>query len=510
VISKAYGIITKYYIYKEHRMKILLVYPEYPDTFWSFKHALKFISKKAGFPPLGLLTVAAMLPKEWDIKLVDMNVNTLKDKHLQWADLVFISAMSIQKASVERVIDRCKKIGTKIVAGGPLFTTRYKEFKDVDYLVLNEAEITLPPFLEDLNNGCAQHIYTSREVPDIQQTPIPLWELINMRKYSSMSLQYSRGCPFNCEFCDISAIYGKKVRTKSPDQIVAELESLYVKGWREGIFFVDDNFIGIKKKLKKTILPAMIKWMRAKRYPFSFNTEASIDLSDDEELMQMMVKAGFTSVFVGIESPNEESLTECNKFQNKNRDLVASVKKIHQSGLQVQGGFIVGFDNDPPSIFEKLITFIQESSIVTAMVGLLNAPHGTRLYQRLLKENRLLKDSSGDNTDFSTNFVPKMTLEKLLKGYKRIVSSIYSPKYYYQRVKSFLKEYKPAQKTTFRFNYSNMGALIKSMLFLGIKEKERVYYWRLFFWSLFRRPRLFPMAITFCIYGFHFRKVFSC
>jgi radical SAM superfamily enzyme YgiQ (UPF0313 family) len=491
-------------------MKVLLVYPEYPDTFWSFKHALKFISKKAGFPPLGLLTVAAMLPKEWEKKLVDMNVTTLKDKHLRWADLVFISAMSIQKASVKRVIYRCKKIGTRIVAGGSLFTTRYKEFKDVDYLVLNEAEITLPPFLEDLNKGCAQHIYTSREYPDIQKTPIPLWELINMSKYSSMNLQYSRGCPFNCEFCDISAIYGNKVRTKSADQIVGELESLYLHGWREGIFFVDDNFIGIKKKLKKTILPAMIKWMRMKGYPFSFNTEASIDLSDDDELMQLMVKAGFTSVFVGIESPNEESLTECNKFQNKNRDLAASVNKIHQSGLQVQGGFIVGFDNDPPSIFEELIAFIQESSIVIAMVGLLNAPHGTRLYQRLLKEDRLLKDSSGDNTDFSTNFIPKMTYEKLLKGYKRIVSSIYSPEYYYQRVKSFLKEYKSSQKRTFRFNYSNIGALFKSMFLLGIKEKERTYYWRLFFWSLFKRPRLFPMAITFSIYGFHFRKVFSC
>jgi radical SAM superfamily enzyme YgiQ (UPF0313 family) len=490
-------------------MKILLVYPKHPDTFWSFKHALKFISKKAGFPPLGLLTVAAMLPKEWEKKLVDMNVTKLKDKYIEWADLVFISAMSIQKASVIDIVKKCKKIGTKIVAGGPLFTAGYDAFEGINYLVLKEAENTLAPFLADLKNGCAKHIYTTQELSDMQKTPIPLWNLINMKKYSSMSIQYSRGCPFNCEFCDITVLFGRKVRTKKAEQIVAELESIYLQGWRDGVFFVDDNFIGNKQRLKKEILPAIIEWMEMRGHPFTFNTEASINLSDDEELMRLMVKAGFTSVFVGIESPNEESLAECNKLQNKNRDLIACVKKIHTSGLQVQGGFIVGFDNDPPSIFERLITFIQESGIVTAMVGLLNAQRGTKLYQRMVKENRLLKDDSGNNTDFSINFIPKMNYEKLITGYKNIVTKIYSPEHYYQRVKKFLKEYKLQQKRTFRPNLSNLQALFKSMFFLGIKEKERVYYWKLFFWSLFRRPRLFPLAITFSIYGFHFRKVYS-
>ena len=490
-------------------MKILLVYPEYPDTFWSFKYALKFISKKASFPPLGLLTVAAMLPKKWEKRLVDMNVITLSDRDIRWADYVFISAMSIQKKSVKKVIAKCKRLRTKIVAGGPLLTTGYKDSDNVDHLVLNEAKTTLPLFLKDLKNGYAKHIYTSKKLPDIEKTPIPLWELINMKNYSSMNTQYSRGCPFNCEFCDIPVLYGHKVRTKSKDQILAELESLYFQGWRDGVFFVDDNFIGNKEKLKKEILPAIIEWMKRKRHPFSFNTEASINLSDDEELMQLMVKAGFTSVFVGIETPNEESLAECNKFQNKNRDLVACVKKIQNFGLQVQGGFIVGFDNDPPSIFERLIAFIQESGIVTAMVGLLNAPRGTRLYQRLVKEGRLLKDISGDNTDFSTNFIPKMDYKILIKGYKRIISRIYSPKNYYKRVIRFLKEYKPLQKKAFRFHLSYLEAFFKSILLLGIKEKGRNYYWKLFFWSLFRHPRLFPLAITFSIYGFHFRKVFE-
>jgi radical SAM superfamily enzyme YgiQ (UPF0313 family) len=438
-----------------------------------------------------------------------MNVTTLEDKDLEWADFVFVSAMSIQKASAKEVISRCKKMDIKIVAGGPLFTTGYEEFEDVDHFVLNEAEITLPPFLEDLKNGCAQHIYTSQELPDIQKTPLPLWDLIDMKKYAVMSIQYSRGCPYDCEFCNISVLYGRKVRTKSKTQIVGELENLYSQGWRGDLFFVDDNFVGRKRKLKEEILPAIIEWMERKRHPFSFNTEASIDLSDDDELMQCMVKAGFTSVFVGIETVNEESLAECNKAQNKNRDLVACVKKIQKFGLQVVGGFIVGFDSDPPSIFERLSVFIQESGIVTAMVGLLNAPRSTSLYQRLVKEGRLLKDASGDNTDFSINFVPKMDYEILIKGYRRIISGIYSPEPYYRRVKEFLREYKPSQKRTFRFHFSYLGAFLKSILFLGIIERERVYYWKLFLWSLFRRPQLFHLALTFAIYGFHFRKIFG-
>lgn len=494
---------------KESKIKILLVYPKYPDTFWGFKHALKFIFKKATSPPLGLLTVAAMLPEEWEKKLVDMNVTILNDKDLEWADLVFISATYVQKKSVKEIISRCKKMGVKIVAGGPLFTTEYEEFSDIDHFVLNEAEITLPPFLEDLKNGCAKYIYTSNQWADIKKTPIPLWELINMKKYAIMDIQYSRGCPFNCEFCDITLLYGHMPRTKDKGQVVAELESLYSRGWRDGVFFVDDNFIGNKRKLKKEILPAIAKWMEQKGHPFSFGTQTSIDLSDDEELMQLMVKAGFDTVFVGIETPEEESLSECGKFQNKNRDLIACVKKIQKFGLKVQGGFIVGFDNDPLSIFETQIEFIQKSGIVTAMVGLLNAPRGTKLYQRLEKENRLLKDVSGDNTDCSINFIPKMDYDTLINGYRKILSTIYSPAYYYERVKKFLKEYKPLQKKIFRFRFNYLGTFFKSILYLGIIGKGRVHYWKLFFGTTFRCPRLFPLAMTFAIYGFHFREIFE-
>ena len=490
-------------------MNILLVYPQFPDTFWGLKYALKFISKKATHPPLGLLTVAAMLPKNWEKKLVDMNVTTLKDKDLVWADYVFISAMSIQRASVQELLIRCKRKGVKTVAGGPLFTTECEAFEDVDHLVLNEAETTLPPFLEDLGRGCAARMYCSNEFPDIATTPLPLWELISMKKYAEMSIQYSRGCPFHCEFCNIPALYGHKVRTKGKEQIIRELEAIYRQGWRGDVFLVDDNFIGNKGKLKRDILPAMSAWMEEKQHPFTFNTEASINLSDDEELMELMVKAGFASVFVGIETPNEESLAECNKVQNTNRDLVGSVRKIQGSALYVTGGFIVGFDNDPPSIFERMTAFIRETGIVTAMVGLLNAPRGTKLYQRLVQEGRLLKDVSGDNTDFSMNFIPHMDYDLLIKGYKDILGRIYSPATYYIRVREFLKEYTPLQRKPFHFHVNYLGAFLKSMLFLGIIGKERFYYWRLFFWSLFRRPQLFPLALTFSIYGYHFRKIFE-
>jgi len=488
-------------------LNILLVYPLYPDTFWSFKHALKFVSKKASFPPLGLLTVAAILPQEWDKKLIDMNASKLRDEDILWADYVFISAMSIQSQSADEVISRCNKLNRNVVAGGPHFTSNYEKYNNVDYLVLKEAEITLPQFLNDLKSGKPKHIYTTDQWADITTTPLPLWELISFKKYSSMNLQYSRGCPYDCEFCDITVLYGRKPRTKTKEQVIAELEQLYSSGWKGPVFFVDDNFIGNKPKLKKEILPAITEWMKIRKSPFYLNTEVSINIADDEELMRLMVLAGFEAVFVGIESPNEESLLECNKMQNRNRDLITSIKKIQKFGLEVQGGFIVGFDNDPVSIFEKVTEFIQESGIVTAMVGLLNAPKGTRLHKRMQEEGRLLNDFTGNNTDFSINFLPKMNSETLMEGYKKILNTIYSPKYYYERVLSFLKDFDPKKKKVFHINFSYVQALIKSIFKLGIAGKERFYYWKLFFWSLFTRPKLFSLAILFSIYGFHFRKI---
>ena len=492
---------------KEYILKILLVYPQYPDTFWSFKHALRFISKKAAFPPLGLLTVAAMLPEEWDKKLIDMNVTSLADKDIRWADYVFISAMAVQKESALQVIKRCKQLNTMMVAGGPLFTMSPEEFPEIDHLVLNEAEITIPQFLKDLEKGQAKPVYTTTEWPEIEVTPVPAWNLLNSKRYSSLSIQYSRGCPFDCEFCDIVVLNGHKPRTKGKEQLIKELDAIHKLGWRNSVFIVDDNFIGNKRKLKSEILPAVAEWMKKKKHPFSLFTEASINLSDDEELMRLMVKAGFNTVFVGIETPNEDSLLECGKMQNKNRNMVDAVKKMQNFGLQVHGGFIVGFDSDPVNIFENQINFIQKSGIVTAMVGLLNAPPGTKLHKRLKSENRLVKNFSGDNTDCSMNFIPKMNYEVLMDGYHKILKTIYSPAHFYERVKTFLREYKPQTKRSSFPQTEEIRALVRSMWVLGIKEKGRTYYWKLLAWTMFKRPKSFPLSVSLSIYGFHFRKV---
>lgn len=488
-------------------MKILLVWPKFPTTFWSFEYALPFIGKKAAFPPLGVLTVAALLPKSWEKKLIDMNVEKLNDKEIRWADLIFISAMIVQKQSVREIIKGAKKFDKKIIAGGPLFTTGFKDYLgDIDYFVLGEAEVTLPQFLADFKKGNLKKIYKTEEFADIEKSPIPDWNLISLKKYASMSVQYSRGCPFNCEFCDVTLLFGRKQRTKTVDQILAELDALYEGGWRGGVFFVDDNFIGKKDKIKKEVLPAMIEWMEEKNYPFQLNTQASINLSDEEEIIELMTKAGFNTVFVGIESPSEESLAECGKFQNINRDLLSSVRKIQNHGLQVQGGFILGFDSDTPPIFERMIKFIQNSGIVAAMVGLLGALPETKLWKRLKAENRLLGEPTGDNTDCTTNFIPKMDFKILVSGYKRVMRTIYSPKNYYQRVIRFLGQYKPQRKKLSQLNWEKILAFLKSIWQLGIIGKERLYYWKLIFWSIFKKPNLLSKAVELAIYGFHFRK----
>ena len=488
-------------------MNILMVYPEFPDTFWSFKHALHFIGKKASSPPLGLATVAAMLPQEWKKRLVDLNIQPLRQSDIDWADYVLISAMVVQRSSTLKVIERAKASGKKIVAGGPLFTSEADSFADVDYLILNEAEITLPPFLADLERGTPQHIYQTDDYADMTLTPVPQWDLVNLKQYDSMGIQFSRGCPFNCDFCNITALLGHKPRVKTVEQIIAELDKIYLLGWRRNIFFVDDNFIGNKRILKESILPALIEWRKGK-VGCLFITEASINLADDEELMDLMVKAGFISVFVGIETPSEESLAECHKTQNKGRNLVDSVLRMHRRGLQVMGGFIVGFDSDTASIFQRQIEFIQNSGIVTAMVGLLQAPYGTDLYRRLKDEGRVIEEMTGDNTDGLTNIIPKMDLQELQAGYRQILNEIYSPAQFYKRVKTFLLDYQP-MRATVHLEWQEVLAFFRSIYWLGIRSRDRSEYWRLFFWALFTQPAKFPLAITFSIYGFHFSRVFK-
>ncbi len=490
--------------------RILLVYPQYPDTFWSYRRALRFIGRKASLPPMGLLTVASMLPSGWELRFTDTNIDALRDEDIRWADYVFISAMTVQKESAREIIGRCKALGTPVVAGGPLFTALSAEFQEVDHLVLDEAELTLPQFLEDMEEGRLQRTYRSSEWADLNTTPVPAWDLIDFSNYATMCVQYSRGCPFDCEFCDITVLYGRAPRCKTSARVLAELDALYERGWRGAVFFVDDNFIGNKRVLKQELLPAVIEWMEAHGHPFSFLTQVSINLAADDELIELMVRAGFDMVFIGIETPDEQSLIECGKMQNTRSDMLADVYKLHEAGLQVQAGFIVGFDSDKNDIFGRISRFINESGIVASMVGLLNAPPNTRLYKRLLSENRILKGISGSNTDFSINFLPRMDTSALVEGYRKIIQDVYHPEAYYRRVRAFLRHFNPRNKFNGGlFSKTYARGFFMSIYRLGIRKGVRRHYWRLVAWTLLRRPRLIPYAITMAIYGDHFMKHFG-
>src|SRR5467141_1688773 len=460
-------------------MKVLLINPEFPDTYWSFRHALPFEGKRCAFPPLGLLTVSALLPKSWEKRLVDLNVRRLKASDIEWADIVFATAMLVQKDSLRDVVKRCKARGKRVVLGGPYVTTTIEDLPDADHIFLGEAETTLPQFLQDLERGEARRSYKAAERPPLSITPVADFHLADLKRYSAMSVQYSRGCPFQCEFCDIIEIYGRVPRTKSNQQMLAELDALLDLGWRGTVFIVDDNFIGNKKNVR-LLLPALAEWQKKHDYPFSLLTEASVNLADDADLLDDMRDAGFRRVFLGIETPVEESLKEAQKSQNRG-NLLDSVKKIQSYGMEVMAGFIVGFDNDPEDIFERQIKFIRESAIPLAMVGLLTALPDTQLWRRLEKEGRLLGESTGNNTNCSLNFVPKMDATRLVAGYQSIMRTIYNPREYYQRALDSLKRTPVARWDPKQFNLvRDIASFVRLTLKLGVLDRERKEFWRFF------------------------------
>ncbi|MBN1912257.1 MAG: B12-binding domain-containing radical SAM protein [Pirellulales bacterium] len=486
-------------------MRVLLVYPPTPDTFWSFKHVLRFVSKRAAFPPLGLLTVAAMLPADWELKLVDLNVTRLTDDDLRWADYVMLSAMIVHKDSVSGIVDRCRQFGTPVIAGGPLFTTGHAAFGNIDHFVLGEAEELMPQLIDDMRRGTLCHTYAAASRPDIVRTPVPRWDLIELRHYVTMAVQFSRGCPFDCEFCDIVVMNGRVPRTKAPAQLIAELEQLRLHGWRDMVFVVDDNFIGNKKQAK-ALLRELIEWRTRTRTKIGFMTEASANMADDPELCDLMVRAGFKKVFIGFETPSTESLEECRKMQNCGRDLVETVKILQRAGLEVMGGFIVGFDSDPADIFKRQFEFIQRSGVVTAMVGLLTALPETRLYRRLMKEGRLVAETTGNNTQAALNFLPKLDRDFLVSSYRELMKKLYEPRNYYQRIRTFLKHHRP-EGPRVRLAWSDIHAFFKSLWLLGVWHRGRRAYWRFCVTTLFRRPQQFSQAMELTIIGHHFRCV---
>ena len=487
-------------------MKVLLVYPEFPDTYWSFRHALKFEGRRSAFPPLGLLTVSAMLPASWERRLVDMNVRRLKESDIEWADMVFASAMIVQKESLEKVVSMCKTRGKRVVVGGPYVSTSAEHLPEADHIFVGEAETTLPEFLRDLERGEPQRFYQAAERPDLTLTPVPDFHLADLKRYSAMSVQYSRGCPFQCEFCDIIEIYGRVPRTKTNEQMIAELDALRRLNWRGSVFIVDDNFIGNKRNVKR-LMPHLIDWSERNKRRFSFFTEASVNLAEDDHLLEMMQRAGFRRVFLGIETPVEESLKEAQKGQNTRRDLLESVHKIQSYGMEVMAGFIVGFDNDPEDIFERQINFIRESAIPLAMVGLLTALPDTQLWRRLKQEGRLLKESCGSNTEVSLNFIPRMDKTRLVEGYQKILRTIYSPAEYYQRALDCLSHLTQGAAPRHRSLVRDVAALTRIVLTLGVRDHGRAEFWRYMKRATTTHRRNFAHAIILAAMGYHFRKL---
>ena len=488
-------------------MKILLVNPKFPETYWSFRHALPFEGKRSVFPPLGLLTVSSLLPRDCERRLIDLEVERLKDSHIEWADMIFITGMLAQKQSLHEVVQRGKQRGKLIVLGGPYVTSTIEELPYADHIFQGEAETTLPQFFVDLERGQAKRVYKAPERPPLAITPVPDFGLVNLKRYSNMSVQYSRGCPFSCEFCDIIEIYGRVPRTKSNQQMLAEFDALKQLGWRGPLFIVDDNFIGNKKNVR-LLLPDLIEWQKKNGYPFSLLTEASVNLADDDELLVAMKDAGFRRVFLGIETPVEESLKEAQKSQNRG-NLLESVRKIQSRGMEVMAGFIVGFDNDPEDIFERQIEFIRESAIPMAMVGMLNALPDTQLWKRLEREGRLLgADATGNNTIATVNFIPKMDVEKLVSGYQTIMRTIYKPSEYYRRALESLKRVPQDVPEAHQYHgFKAVKAFLRIAFTLGVLDAERREFWRFFLKAAHEHHDRMTELLRHAAMAYHFRKL---
>lgn len=496
-------------------MNALLIYPQFPDTYWSFKHALKFLGKRAAQPPLGLMTVAALLPSAWNKRLVDTNVERLRDRDLDWADVVLLSGMHIQSEPLVAIVERCRARGLRTVVGGPIASSLPAAELKADHIVIGEAESLIAELARDLEQGTAKPLYQAAERPEMETSPLPDLGLIKMKRYSTMTVQYSRGCPFNCEFCDIIEIYGRRPRTKAIAQVLAELDQLAAAGWRESVFIVDDNFIGNKVRAKQ-LLVALAAWRRKSKAPFNFSTEASLNLADDPELMQMMKDAGFKSVFLGIETPDESGLIASNKLQNTRRSLLESVALIQSYGMQVMGGFILGFDTDRDDIFERMVEFIQKSGIPIAMVGLLQAMPGTQLFRRLWREGRILDAGGGNNTSSDLNFLPHMDATRLIEGYHSVLKQIYACEAYYDRVRLYLSriQAKPphgqpqAEQKVKEMRWmtrSNMRALVNSIVRQGVFGRAKWSYWKFLLSAATRYRSCFAEAMTLAVMGYHFQ-----
>lgn len=489
-------------------MRVLLIYPVFPQSFWSFEKALELLDRKAMLPPLGLITVAAILPQDWEFKLVDRNVRDITAEEWDWADLVILSAMIVQKQDFLTQIQTAKRYGKIVAVGGPYATALPQEAQaaGADFLILDEGEITLPLFVEAIQRGDTSGLIRANgDRPDVSITPIPRYDLLEFDAYDNMSVQFSRGCPFQCEFCDIIVLYGRKPRTKAPAQLLAELDYLYELGWRRSIFMVDDNFIGNKRNVK-LLLKDLQQWMAAHDYPFHFSTEASVDLAQDQELMDMMVECNFNGVFLGIETPDEDSLALTHKYQNTRNSLLDAVDAIARTGLRVMAGFIIGFDNEKSGAGDRIVRFVEQSTIPIAIYSMLQALPDTALWHRLKKEGRLVEDIANINQTTLMNFVPTRPLEEVTREYLEGFWQLYEPDKYLDRTyRHFLKLGAPRHKSRLRkVTWKVVRAFAILCWRQGVVRPTRWKFWHHLFSIIRHNPGVWEHYLSVCAIGEHF------
>jgi len=490
-------------------IKVLMVWPRFPASFWSLGEVMEIVPERSLVPPLGLITVAGLCPKQWKIHLIDLAFEELRDEDILWADLVMVSAMAVQREGVRQTLERAAKLNRRTMIGGPYASSEPNTMLTLaDHVVVGEPDEIFPEIAADLERGAARRLYRVTEKPDVSRTPVPRFDLLALQKYTLVSVQFSRGCPFTCEFCDIITLYGRRPRTKSPAQLIGELDALLQLGWRKDVFVVDDNFIG-NSKAALELACELERWQRRNRYPFAFFTEASIDLAARPALLDAMVKANFCRVFIGIESPSAESLKETKKFQNLRRDPLDSIRLIQQHGLWVMGGFIVGFDSDPPDIFDQQIEFVKRAAIPWAMTGVLQAPPTTPLYERMKRDGRLLPDNPEPSNFDPPNFRTVLPLPELLDGTKRMLLTLYDPRRFYERVLDSLERWQlqPEQRAPALSLLYLLRVLLKSVWKQGVLGGYRQAYWRymrrlVWRWGLHAQKRRlgFELALS----GHHF------
>ena len=490
-------------------LKVLMVWPRFPSSFWSFDGILDLVPIETDQPPLGLLTVAALCPKNWTLRLIDRSFEDLLDTDILWADLVMVSGMRVQKDDIRETLLRARALGKRTMIGGPFASSEPELLLSLaDHLVVGEPDEIFHEIAADVERGSAKRLYVVKDKPDVSKTPPPRFDLLKIEKYASMAVQFSRGCPFQCEFCDIITIYGRKPRTKRPSQLLAELDVLFELGWREQVFIVDDNFIG-NHKLALELALKLEEWQKSHDYALLFYTEASIDLAQRPGLIEAMVKANFFYVFIGIESPSPKSLIEAKKFQNLRRDPLESIRFIQSEGLWVTAGFIIGFDSDTEEIFEQQRDFIERAAIPWAMAGFLQAPPSTPLFDRMLKEGRLLMESTATSNFDPPNFRTLLPLSVLLEGYRGILVSLYGASAFYDRCYRSLLQWnsRKPQKPPEIPLLPTLGIVVRSIVHQGILSSYRKAYWKFLLrlaarWSL--SPPKFSLGFAMLLSGHHF------